>query len=250
MLTPAEVPETSGIACGLRVQRSSWLFGIALVLVVCLVYQPAWSGGLIIDDSHHVSPVAPHSWQGLYRIWSDVKATAQYYPLLHSAFWLEHKLWGDATPGYHLVNIALHALAALLVAALLGRLGVPGEYLAAAISRSIRWRWSRWPGSRSRRTRSRPCFTWRRDRSTSGLTRRGALVVCRGDGVVRDGFVEQDGHGDAAGGAAGDLLVEARRVGLAARRSAAAALARPRRGGGGVHRVGRAQTDRRGGSGI
>ncbi len=58
---------------------------------------------------------------------------AQYYPLLHSAFWVEHRLWGDATLGYHLVNILLHAAAAVMVALLLRRLSVPGSYLAAAI---------------------------------------------------------------------------------------------------------------------
>ncbi len=60
-------------------------------------------------------------------------ATQQYYPLLHSAFWVEHKLWGDATLGYHLVNILLHAAAAVLVALILRRLAIPGAYLAAAI---------------------------------------------------------------------------------------------------------------------
>ena len=57
----------------------------------------------------------------------------QYYPLLHSSFWVEHKLWGDATLGYHLVKISLHALVALMAAILLRRLAIPGAYLAAAI---------------------------------------------------------------------------------------------------------------------
>ena len=105
----------------------------ALVVAVFLVYQPAWQGGFIWDDDAHVTQPELRSWHGLYRIWFDVGATQQYYPLLHSAFWVEHKLWGDATLGYHLVNILLHAAAAVLVALVLRRLAIPGAYLAAAI---------------------------------------------------------------------------------------------------------------------
>ena len=81
----------------------------------------------------HVTRPELRSWHGLCRIWFDLGATHQYYPLLHSAFWIEHKLWGDATLGYHLVNILLHAAAALMVALILRRLKIPGAYLAAAI---------------------------------------------------------------------------------------------------------------------
>ena len=53
--------------------------------------------------------------------------------MLHTAFWVEHRLWGDATLGYHLANIFWHATAAFLVALILRRLAIPGAYLAAAI---------------------------------------------------------------------------------------------------------------------
>ncbi len=110
-----------------------WLFLAALVAAVLLVYQPAWRGGFLWDDDGHVTSPELRSWHGLYRIWFHLGATQQYYPLLHSAFWVEHRLWGDATLGYHLVNILLHAAAAVLVALVLRRLKVPGAYLAAAI---------------------------------------------------------------------------------------------------------------------
>ncbi len=110
-----------------------WLFAAGLLIAVFLVYQPAWQGGLLWDDESHVTRPELHTWHGLYRIWFDVRATLQYYPLVHSAFWLQHKLWGDATLGYHLVNIFLHAVAALMVARILRRLAIPGAYLAAAI---------------------------------------------------------------------------------------------------------------------
>ncbi len=109
------------------------VFAVALVVAVFLVYQPAWHGGLLWDDDAHVTRPELRSWHGLYRIWFEIGATLQYYPLVHSAFWLEHKLWGDDTLGYHLVNIFLHATAALMVARILRRLAIPGAYLAAAI---------------------------------------------------------------------------------------------------------------------
>ena len=110
-----------------------WFFAAALVAAVFAAYQPAWQGGFVWDDDAHVTRPALRSWHGLYRIWFDLGATQQYYPLLHSAFWLQYKLWGATTLGYHLVNIFLHAAAALMVAMILRRLAIPGAYLAAAI---------------------------------------------------------------------------------------------------------------------
>ncbi len=114
-------------------ELKDWLFVIALIAAVFLVYQPAWQGGFIWDDNHHVTRPELRSWYGLFRIWFDLGATQQYYPLLHSVFWVQSWLWGDATLGYHLVNILLHAIAAVMVALILRRLSIPGAYLAAAI---------------------------------------------------------------------------------------------------------------------
>lgn len=110
-----------------------WILAAAMVAAVFLVYQPAWHGGFVWDDNGHVTRPELRSWQGLWRIWFDLGATQQYYPFLHSAFWIEHKLWDGVPLGYHLLNILLHATAALLAALILRRLDVPGAYLAAAI---------------------------------------------------------------------------------------------------------------------
>ncbi len=110
-----------------------WLFLAAVMVGVLMAYQPAWRGGFVWDDDGHVTRPELRSWYGLYRIWFHLGATQQYYPLLHSAFWVEHRLWGDATLGYHLVNILLHMAATVLVALVLCRLRVPGTCLAAAI---------------------------------------------------------------------------------------------------------------------
>jgi tetratricopeptide (TPR) repeat protein len=46
---------------------------------------------------------------------------------------VEHKLWGDATAGYHWLNILLHASSALLLVKILRQLKIPGAWLAAAL---------------------------------------------------------------------------------------------------------------------
>lgn len=104
---------------------------IAGLVLVC--YWPALHGGMLWDDAAHVTAPELRSWAGLGRIWTELAATQQFYPVLHSAFWLEHRLWGDAVLGYHLVNVAQHALAAGLLVAVLRRLRVPGAAWAGLV---------------------------------------------------------------------------------------------------------------------
>ncbi len=106
------------------------VFGL-LVVVTFAAYFPALNGELLWDDAGHVTRSDLQSWTGLGRIWFEVGATQQYYPLLHSAFWIEHRFWGDAAIGYHLVNLVWHATAGCLLVALLRRLAIPGAVLAA-----------------------------------------------------------------------------------------------------------------------
>ncbi len=114
----------------------AWSPGVlfAVVLTATFVaYGPALTGDFLWDDAGHVTRPDLRSWAGLARIWFEVGATQQYYPLLHSAFWLEHRLWGDATLGYHAVNVVWHAMSACLLVGVLRRLAVPGALLAGLI---------------------------------------------------------------------------------------------------------------------
>ena len=102
-----------------------------MLAAVLAAYQPVWHAGFIWDDDAHITSAGLRSWHGLARIWTELGATQQYYPLAHSVFWVEQRIWGDAPLGYHLVNVLLHVFAALLLAAVLRRLEIPGAWLAA-----------------------------------------------------------------------------------------------------------------------
>ena len=104
------------------------------MLITLAAYAPAFRAGFIWDDFQylHENPVVQDP-AGLKRIWGDVRAQAQFYPLTFSTFWIEYQLWGLSPMGYHAVNVVLHAANALLVWAVLRRLAVPGAWLAAAL---------------------------------------------------------------------------------------------------------------------
>jgi protein O-mannosyl-transferase len=104
---------------------------LALPLAVLAAYWPALRGGLLWDDDAHVTRLDLRTLAGLWGIWTRPGATQQYYPVLHSAFWIEHALWGDSTLPYHLLNCALHAATCVLLYCVLRRLSVPGAVLAA-----------------------------------------------------------------------------------------------------------------------
>jgi len=113
--------------------RRDWLLALLLVIVTMMAYMPAWNGTPIWDDNAHLTNPELRSLDGLGRIWTQPGVTQQYYPLLHTLFWLEHQLWGDWPAGYHLLNILLHCTSALLLVRILRQLEIPGAWLAAAI---------------------------------------------------------------------------------------------------------------------
>jgi len=113
--------------------RDSLLAGLLLALTV-LAYVPAMQAGFVWDDDSYVSENPTlRSVDGLGLIWLDPDSSPQYYPLVFSSFWLEYQLWGPVPTGYHVVNVLLHALSALLLWCLLRQLGLPGAWLVAAV---------------------------------------------------------------------------------------------------------------------
>lgn len=123
-----------------------WLGGLLLVLITLVAFIPAMRAGFIWDDDAYVyrtdeNVIKPGD--GLRRIWTT-SATSQWYPLVHTTFWIEYRLWGKSSDpnnpyngfnptGYHVTNIVMHAISAVLLWRILLLLGVPGAWLAAAI---------------------------------------------------------------------------------------------------------------------
>jgi tetratricopeptide (TPR) repeat protein len=113
--------------------KRDWFFCLILAVVTVMAYHPVWHGGLLWDDNECVTPPELRSLDGLRRIWLVPRAAGQYYPLLFSSYWVQQRLWGDSTTGYHLVNLLLHIGCVVLVLKILRFLRIPGAELAAII---------------------------------------------------------------------------------------------------------------------
>jgi len=166
-------PAPDSVPAKARSRFPVWLKLVLFGALMLLVYYPALRAGFIWDDDDYVT-VNPtlRSLGGLGQIWGSLTATPQYYPLVHTSFWIEYHLWGLHPLGYHVDNVLLHALAAVLLWRVLVRLQLPGAWLAAGIFalhpvmvESVAWvterknvlaavfyfgaalAWLRWPGS-------------------------------------------------------------------------------------------------------
>ena len=113
--------------------RRTPLLGAILVLATVIAYVPALRAGFIWDDDDYVTEnTLLHDAQGLGRIWIP-RETPQYYPLVFTTFWIEYQLWELRPFGYHAVNVALHAMTAVLLWRLGRRLELPGAWMIAAV---------------------------------------------------------------------------------------------------------------------
>ena len=111
-----------------------FLFVVVITLLTLAAYWPALQAGFIWDDDAYVTGnQLLHDLHGLKRLWFELGATQQYYPMVFTTFWLEYHLWGLDPVNYHLVNVLLHIAGALLLWRVLVRLEVTGAWLAAAV---------------------------------------------------------------------------------------------------------------------
>ena len=117
-------------------RRAVVLLGLGLGLMVAVSYYPAVLGGFVWDDRAFTEAAPVREPSGLRQIWfspSEIQGEGHYWPLTYTTFWLDHRLWGFAPAGFHVVNVLLHVANVILLWRLLLRLAVPGAWMIAAL---------------------------------------------------------------------------------------------------------------------
>jgi len=105
-----------------------------LFLAILAAYSRVTGCGFIWDDDDYVTHnLVLRDASGLEKIWFKPLATPQYYPVVHTSFWVEYHLWKLKPAGYHVDNVLLHALGGFLLWLILLRLRLPYAWLAAAL---------------------------------------------------------------------------------------------------------------------
>lgn len=111
----------------------AWRGTLAILLLTLVVYWPAYFAGFHWDDGDLFlkQPLITQPG-GLWKIWFSTEPL-DYIPLTSTMFWIEYRLFGENPMPYHVVNVFLHAVGAVLLWLALRRLAVPAAWLGAAL---------------------------------------------------------------------------------------------------------------------
>jgi protein O-mannosyl-transferase len=120
-------PSAPSPASGFRRRLTSrWavpLAGLAIVVTVLAAYRNSLSGPFVFDDLPAIrdNPTI-RNWRAVGQVLSPPeRLTVSGRPVLNATFALSHALSGGETWGYHAVNVAIHAAAALVLFGLVRR---------------------------------------------------------------------------------------------------------------------------------
>jgi len=106
---------------------------VLILLVAVLTYLPVYHADFIWDDDDFLTdnPLI-HAPDGLHRFWCTTQAP-DYFPLVSSQLWFEWRFFGPHAAGFHIVNVLLHAISAILLWQVLLALKIPGAFWAGLI---------------------------------------------------------------------------------------------------------------------
>lgn len=124
--TPATVPapQAEHDAWFRRPLALRWLGALIIVALGTYAFAPALHGDWVWDDDAEiVQNAAIKDPAALGKIWRGVDLP-DYFPLKTTVQWLQWRAWQHATFGYHVTNLGLHLISALLLWRLLRRLGL------------------------------------------------------------------------------------------------------------------------------
>lgn len=98
---------------------SDWksiLRAVAIALAALWVFWPVRHGQWIGDDALYLtSNPLLHDPARVWKAWFQPGSFIEYYPIEQSVQWAQWQLWHNDSFGYHLTNIVLHVVNALLV---------------------------------------------------------------------------------------------------------------------------------------
>ena len=115
------------------VDRASGRLALGVLIIFALVlaaYLPILPGSFLMDDWRMVNadnPLVKGDF-GPFSIWFQKEWALSWF-----VFWVQWQVWGAHPCGYHVVNMVLHSVSAVLLWRVLAGLKIPGAWVAAAI---------------------------------------------------------------------------------------------------------------------
>ena len=118
-----------------------------IVAATLCVFSPSLRGDWLMDDDFYLPQNALlHDPHRLWKIWFAPGSLIEYYPIEATLQAIQWHFWGMHTLGYHLTNVALHTVSALLVWRLLAKFGLRYAWLGGllfavhpAVVESVAW---------------------------------------------------------------------------------------------------------------
>ena len=107
---------------------------LGIVAVGWWIYVPVLHGGWLWDDDSLVTQNSlVHDPAGLWKIWFTPRRMIDFQPIKFTVAWVQWHLWNNDPFGYHVTNILLHLISALLVWRLFRKLGLRLAWLGGLI---------------------------------------------------------------------------------------------------------------------